>query len=90
MRTFVPRLILLGAFVLVNIVGVLAFFAAGSLARVLDPSASESHLSAFIVAIIGVAAAVASAFPIFGRGVPWTAARLQARMVEVESSPRMQ
>jgi hypothetical protein len=74
MRT-VPRLILLGAFVLVNVVGAAAFFAAGSLARILDPSASESHLSAFIVAIIGVAAAVASAFPIFGRGVPWIAAR---------------
>jgi hypothetical protein len=74
MRTFV---VVLGAFVLVNIVGAVAFLAAGKLALHLDPSANESHLSAFIVAITGVAAAVGSAFPIFGRGVPWVAARLE-------------
>jgi hypothetical protein len=77
MRTFVPRLVVLGAFVLVNIVGAVAFLAAGKLALHLDPSANESHLSGFMVAISGVAAAVGSAFPIFGRGVPWVAARLE-------------
>ena len=30
-----------------------------------------------MVAIIGVAVAVGSAFPVFGRGVPWVAARLE-------------
>jgi hypothetical protein len=74
MRTFV---VVLGAFVLVNIVGAAAFLAAGKLALHLDPSANESHLSSFIVAITGVAVAVGSAFPIFGRGVPWVAARLE-------------
>lgn len=70
-------LILLGAFALVNIIGAAAFFAAGKLALYLDPAANESHISAFMVAITGVAAAVASAFPIFGRGVPWVAGRLE-------------
>jgi hypothetical protein len=74
MRTFV---VVLGAFVLVNIVGAVAFLAAGKLALHLDPSANESHFSSFIVAITGVAVAVGSAFPIFGRGVPWVAARLE-------------
>ena len=77
MRTFVPGLVILGAFVLVNIIGAVAFLAAGSFARHLDPSANESHLSAFMVAIIGVAVATGSAFPIFGRGVPWIAARIE-------------
>jgi hypothetical protein len=77
MRTFVPGLVILGAFVLVNIIGAVAFLAAGKLALFLDPSANESHLSGFIVAITGVAVAVASAFPIFGRGMPWVAARLE-------------
>jgi hypothetical protein len=72
-----PRLILVGAFVLVALVGGVAFVAAGSLARYLDPSANESHLSAFIVAVTAVALAVASAFPIFGRLVPWAAVRLE-------------
>jgi hypothetical protein len=74
MRTFV---VVLGAFVLVNIVGAAAFLAAGKLALHLDPSANESHLSSFIVAITGVAVAVGSAFPIFGRGVPWVSAHLE-------------
>ena len=77
MRTFVGGLVVLGAFVLVNIAGAVAFVAVGKLALHLDPSANESHLSGFIVAIISVAVAVASAFPIFGRGVPWVAARLE-------------
>ena len=76
MRTFVAGLVVLGGFVLVNLVGATAFLAVGKLALHLDPAANESHLTAFIVAITGVAAAVASALPIFGRGVPWVAARL--------------
>lgn len=77
MRTFVAGLIVLGAFGLVNIIGVVAFLAAEKIALHLDPSASESHLSGFMIAITGVAVAVMSAFPIFGRGVPWIAARLE-------------
>lgn len=77
MRTFVTGLVVLGAFGLVNIIGVVAFLAAGKLALYLDPTANESHLSGFIIAITGVAVAVGSAFPIFGRGVPWVAARLE-------------
>ena len=77
MRTFLACLVLFGAFVLVGIIGALGFLAAGKLALQLDPSASESHLSGFIVAIFGVAVAVGSAFPIFGRGVPWVAAHLE-------------
>jgi hypothetical protein len=76
MRRFVPGLVVLGAFLLVNIIGAIAFLAAGKLALHLDPSANESHLSSFIVAITGVTVAVGSAFPIFGRGVPWVATRL--------------
>ena len=63
-------LVLAGAFVLVNAIGAVAFFLAAKLAG--DPS----HLSDFMVAIVGVAAAVGSALPIFGRGVPWAASRL--------------
>jgi hypothetical protein len=77
MRTVVVGLVVFGAFVLVNIVGVIAFVAVGKLALHLDPTATDSHLSSFIVAITAVAAAVASAFPIFGRGVPWAVARLE-------------
>jgi hypothetical protein len=77
MRTFKAGLVVLGALVLVNIIGALAFLAAGKLALHLDPSANESHFSGFIVAIIGVAVAVGSAFPILSRGVPWMAARLE-------------
>ena len=73
MRNFVA---LLGAFVLVNIIGAIAFLAAGKLALYLDPAANESHLSGFIVAVTGVAVAVASAFPIFGRLLPLIAERL--------------
>lgn len=82
MRTYVPGLVVLGAFALVNIIGAIAFLAAGSLARHLDPAADESHLSAFMVAIIGVAVAIGSAFPIFGRGVPWATARIERAWVE--------
>jgi hypothetical protein len=72
MRTLVAA----GAFILVDIIGALAYLAAEKLASRFDPSAGESHLWAFMIAIIAVAAAVGSAFPIFGRGVPWVAARL--------------
>ncbi len=77
MRTFVPRLVVLGAVGLVAIVGTVAFIAAGKLAVLLDPAANESHLLAFMIAIIGVLVAVASAFPIFGRAMPWVMARLE-------------
>jgi hypothetical protein len=77
MRKFVPNLVVLAAFGLVAIIGTVAFVAAGKLALLLDPSAKDSHLLAFMVAITGVAAAVGSAFPIFGRGMPWLTARLE-------------
>ena len=76
MRKFMAGLIVVGAFGLANIIGALAFVAAGKLALHLDPSANGSHLAGFMVAVIGVVAAVASAFPIFGHGMPWLAARL--------------
>jgi hypothetical protein len=72
-----PRLVILGAFGLVAIVGAVAFLAAGKLALLFDPAANESHLLAFMIAIIGVVVAVASAFPIFGRAMPWVMARLE-------------
>ena len=65
------NLVLVGAAVLAGIVGAITFFAAGKIVLVLDPAANESHLSAFMVAIIGVAGAVGSAFAIYGRAVPW-------------------
>jgi len=77
MRKFVPNLVVLGAFGLVAIVGAVAFLAAGKLAVLFDPAANESHLLAFMIAIFGVAVAVASAFPIFGRAMPWVMARLE-------------
>jgi hypothetical protein len=77
MPKLVPGLVVLGAFALVNGIGAVAFLAAGKLALHLDPAANESHLLSFMVAIAGVAAAVGAAFPIFGRGVPWVAARLE-------------
>jgi hypothetical protein len=77
MRKFVPGLVILGAFGLVSIIGVVAFLAAEKIALHLDPLANESHLAGFMIAVIGVAVAVGSAFPIFSRGVPWAAARLE-------------
>jgi hypothetical protein len=76
MRTWVPGLAVFAALVLVNIIGAVAFLAAGKIALVLDPAASESHIEDFMVAIIGVAVAVGSASPVFIRGVPWLAAHL--------------
>ena len=75
MRKYVPNLVVLGACGLVALAGTVAFFAAGKLALLLDPAAKESHLSAFMIAIIGVAVAVGSAFPIFGRALPWLRAQ---------------
>ena len=83
MHAHLPRLVVLGAFILVNIVGVVAFFAAGSVARHLDPAADEHHLVAFMVAIVGVAVAIGSAFPIFVHGVPWATARLASRFQDL-------
>lgn len=77
MRKFVPNLVVVGAFGLVTIVGTVAYVTAGKLAVLLDPSATESHLLGFMIAVTGVAVAVGSAFPIFGRGIPWLTARLE-------------
>jgi len=63
MPKFVAGLVVFGAFVLVNIVGALAFLVAGKLALHLDPAANESHFSGFIVAITGVAVASGPRFP---------------------------
>jgi len=77
MPALVTSLAILAALVLVSIIGAVALLAAGQISLVLDPAANESHISGFIVAIIGVAVAVGSAFPVFMRGVPWLAAHLQ-------------
>jgi hypothetical protein len=77
MRKYVPNLVVLGSVGVAAIIGTLAFLAARKLALLLDPAASESHLLSFMIAIIGVAVAVASAFPIFTRGMPWAIARLE-------------
>jgi hypothetical protein len=82
MHAFVAGSVVLGAFVLVNIIGFVAFLAAWKVALYLDPLANESHFPGFNVAIIGVAIAVASAFPILGRGVPWLTGRLQRVLAE--------
>ena len=77
MRKYMPNLVVLGALGLVAIVGTLAFLIAGKLAVLFDPAANESHLAGFMIAIIGVAVAVASAFPIFARAIPWATAHLE-------------
>ena len=77
MRNYLPRLVLFGGVVLVAVIGALAFLAGRKLAVHFDPAANESHLSGFMVAVSSVALAVASAFPIFARGVPWAMARLE-------------
>jgi hypothetical protein len=65
------RFLLAGAFVLVGVIGAVAFLVGAKFA-------GPSHLSEFMVAIVALAVAVGSAFPIFGRGVPWLASRLEA------------
>jgi hypothetical protein len=82
MHAFVAGSVVLGAFVLVNFIGFVAFLAAWKVALYLDPLANESHFPGFNVALIGVAIAVASAFPILGRGVPWVTGRLQRVLAE--------
>jgi hypothetical protein len=77
MHANLPRLISFGALVLVGLVGAIAFFVAAKLAGPLDDASHGSHLPSFIVATSSVAVAVASAFPIFGRAVPWVRARLK-------------
>ena len=77
MHAILPRLIFPGALVSVGLIGAIAFFAGAKLAANLDPASDQSYLSSFIVATSSVAVAVASAFPIFGRVVPWVSARLK-------------
>jgi hypothetical protein len=77
MRKYMPNLVVLGSVGLAAIIGTVAFLAARKLAVFLDPAANESHLLSFMIAIIGVAVAVAAAFPIFSRGMPWAIARLE-------------
>ena len=77
MRKYMPNLVVLGSVGLAAIIGTVAFLAARKLAVLLDPAANESHLLSFMIAIIGVAVAVAAAFPIFGRAMPWAIARLE-------------
>lgn len=77
MRKFLPNLVVVGSVGLATIIGTVAFFAARKLVLLLDPAANDSHLLSFMIAIIGVAVAVASAFPIFSRGMPWAIARLE-------------
>ena len=86
MHANLPRLILLGALVSVGLCGAIAFFVAAKLAAYLDPASHQSHLPSFIVATSSVAVAVASAFPIFGRAVPWVAARLKEPVLETSGS----
>jgi hypothetical protein len=77
MRKYMPNLVVVGALAAAAIIGTLVFLIARKLALLFDPAAQESHLAGFMVAIIGVAAAVASAFPIVSRGMPWATARLE-------------
>ena len=77
MRKFLPNLVVAGSIGLAAIIGTVAFLAARKVALLFDPAATESHLLSFMIAIIGVAVAVASAFPIFSRGMPWAIARLE-------------
>jgi hypothetical protein len=86
MHANLPQLILFGALILVGLIGAIAFLLAAKLAAHIDPASHESHLSTFIVATSSVAVAVASAFPIFGRGVPWVSARLNALSLQAGGS----
>src|SRR5688572_31008989 len=86
MHANLPRLILFGALIAVGLCGAIAFFVAAKLAAHVDPASHESHLSSFIVATSSIAVAVASAFPIFGRAVPWVSARLKALSLEAGGS----
>lgn len=86
MHAILPRLILPGALISVGLIGAIALFAGAKLAAHLDPAWHESHLPGFIVVISSLAVAVASAFPIFGRAVPWASARLETAALEASGS----
>ena len=86
MHAILPRLILPGAVLSVGLIGAIALFAGAKLAAHLDPASHESHLPGFIVVISSLAVAVASAFPIFGRAVPWASARLETAALEASGS----
>ena len=81
-----PRVIWVGALISVCLIGAIALFAGAKLAAHLDPASHESHLPGFIVVVSSLAVAVASAFPIFGRAVPWVSARLKAGALETSRS----
>lgn len=86
MPSYLPRVAFFGGFVLVAVVGALTFLAADKLALHLDPATHKSHLTSFIVATGSLAVAVASAFPIFARGVPWAISRLASLWPEAPGS----
>jgi hypothetical protein len=88
MHANLPRVIFFGALILVGLTGAITYFAAAKLAAHVDPASHESHLSSFIVATSSVAVAVASAFPIFGRAVPWVSARLKAFSFDGDAAER--
>ena len=82
MHAILPRLILPAAVLSVFLIGAIALFVAAKLAVHLDPGSHESHLPSFIVVTSSLVVAVASAFPIFGRAVPWVSARLKEAALE--------
>ena len=86
MPALMPRLIWVGAFICVGVIGAIALFVAAKLAVHLDPGSHESLLPSFMVVISSLAVAVASAFPIFGRAVPWASARLKEAALEASGS----
>lgn len=75
MRSFIPDFAVLGAFVLVNLIGATVFLMGKARLYVL-PDADSRWWLGLIVGLAGVTAGVASAFPIFRLGVPWIAERL--------------
>ena len=89
MHANLPRLILAGALISVGLCGAIAFFVAAKLAAHLDPASHQSHLPSFIVATSSVAVAVACAFPIFGRAVPWVTARLKELSLQRSASAQV-
>jgi hypothetical protein len=86
MHAILPRLILPGAVISVGLIAAIALFAGAKLAAHLDPASHESHLPGFMVVIGSLAVAVASAFPIFGRAVPWASARLRDDALDASGS----
>ena len=82
MRALVTGMVLLAGVALVNIAGAIAFLVAGQFVLHLDPTTNASHITEFMVTIVGMVVAVASAFPIFGRGVPWLTLILERAWLE--------